>query len=76
MTEQEWIDIFGDNLKELIESRKMSQNQFAYRCNITPAALSFYLNKKRIPGIRTIINMSYVLNVSIDDLIDFGDTID
>ena len=75
MSEAEWLDIFGDNLREMIAEQGMTQADFADEIGVTEATVSYYVNKKKMPGIKAIVNMAYVLNISIDELIDFGDRI-
>ena len=72
----EWIDIFGDNLKEFIADRGMTQTEVADAANISCSVLSEYLNKRKVPGIRAIVNLAYALDCDVNELVDFGDTID
>lgn len=76
MTKNEWRAIFGDNLSDLLEDFDMSQKQLAKECNLSTGSISGYINKWSVPSITAIINMSYTLDVSVDDLVDFGDRID
>lgn len=76
MSEMEWMDIFGDNLVDLLKEVQMSQHELASLAGLTDAAVSNYINKRRMPTIKAIINMAEVLNVTIDDFIFFGDTIE
>lgn len=76
MSEMEWMNIFGDNLVELLKESRMSQHELARLSGLTDAAVSNYINKRRMPTIKALINMAEVLNVTIDDFIFFGDTIE
>lgn len=76
MTELEWIDIFGDNLADLVKYAHMTQRELADSAGISESMLSDYIHKRRLPGIRAIINIAYALNCSIDDLIDFEEMIE
>lgn len=73
MFEAEWLDIFADNLRDIMIEWGDNQTSLAEAAGITQSALSQYLSKKRMPNLRTIINLSYALNMTIDELIDFGD---
>ena len=75
MTEVEWLDIFGDNLREIMADKGYSQRELADATGLSEGAISYYLNKRCIPSIRAIINMAYELNVDLNDFIDFGDRI-
>ena len=76
MSEVEWLNNFGDNLRSLIQEEGITQEQLAYEADLSQAAVSRYVNKERIPTIRAAINMAEVLRVSLDDLLYFGKTIE
>ena len=75
MTEQEWIDIFGDNLIDMLRDANMTQKDLADETGLAESTISAYIHKRKAPSFRAIVNISYALNVSMDDLIDFGDKI-
>ena len=75
MSEFEWLDIFGDNLKSMLAGAGMTQNDLAIETGISKGAISSYINKQKTPTIKSIINIAYALDCSIDDLIDFGECI-
>ena len=76
MTEIEWLDIFADNLTSLMGDRGYSQNDLAEETGLDKATISRYLNRLRVPSVKSIINLAYTLNCDISELIDFGDTIE
>ena len=76
MTELEWMDIFSTNLQEMLEDARCSQEELAEDTGLTQATISRYINKKQLPGLKAIINISYALGCDLYDLIDFGDKID
>lgn len=75
MTEVEWLDIFSANLIDMLNEQGYSQEELAYETNLSQGTISKYINKKQMPSLKTIINIAYALDCSIDELIDFGDTI-
>lgn len=75
MTELEWLDIFGDNLAEMLQDANMSQRDLADEAGLAESTISYYIHKEKIPGLKAIINIAYALDCSIDELIDFGDRI-
>ena len=75
MTEVEWLDIFGDNLKSMLEHANMTQMELAEYSGLSKAAISRYINKERIPSLRAIINISYALECDVGELIDFDEPI-
>lgn len=76
MTETEWLEIFGDNLKDLIDKQGYTQRDLADEVGLDEGTISRYVNKQRIPGVRALVNIAYVLDCSLDDLMDFGDRIE
>lgn len=75
MSEIEWLNIFGDNLIDIMAERGYNQEQLADATGLTQATISKYINKKQIPSIKAIINLAYALDCTTDELIEFGDRI-
>lgn len=75
MTELEWLDIFGDNLASMLNDAHISQRELADETGLSEATISYYISKRKMPGIKSIINISHALNCDVADLIDFGDRI-
>ena len=73
MTELEWLEIFSTNLRELLEERGFTQRDLAIASRLSDSTISDYIHGQKIPGLRAIINIAYALEISIDELIDFGD---
>lgn len=76
MTQDEWKIIFGENLDSILKDRNMSQKELAKMCDISQGMISDYINGFRAPNIFAIINIAYVLDVDIDELVDVGDYIE
>ena len=75
MSEQSWLDIFADNLRDIMEEKQCSQNDLSRVTGITQATISRYLSKKQMPSVKAIVNIVYALDCDWSDLLDFGDTI-
>lgn len=69
ISEVEFIDIFADNLRDIMYEMDISEGELARTTGMTRAAISRYLNKKRMPTLKALVNLSYVLCVPITDLI-------
>lgn len=69
ISEVEFICIFADNLSDIMDEVGISQRQLAKKAHITEAALSRYLNKQRMPNMRTFINLCYALQCEYSDLL-------
>ena len=75
MTRGEWKIAFGDNLAALLREKGISQNQLSRDSGISKGMISDYVNKFAAPNVFAIINMAHALDVDVNDLVDFGDTI-
>lgn len=69
ISELELIDIFADNLRDIMNEVGINQRELAKEANLTRATISRYLNKQRIPDLRALINICYVLECELSDLI-------
>lgn len=76
MTRGSWISEFGNNLYELIEGRGMTQRELAKDSGVSESMISDYINKFSAPSVITVINLTYALDVDVDELVNFGDRID
>ena len=76
MSELEWIDIFSNNLKDIINEANMTEAELACEIGVDRSTINNYIHKKRIPTIKSVINISYALDCDIKDLIDFGEPIE
>lgn len=73
MSEQEWLDIFSNNLSAMLKGSGMSQRELAVEAGLSEAAISNYINGRKLPGPKALINLAYALDCSLDELMDFGD---
>ena len=76
MSEVEWIKIFGDNLKEMLEEEKITQMDLSKKTGLSIVTINRYINKQQMPTIKAVLSISYALNCNVSDLIDFGDSIE
>lgn len=75
MTEQEWLNIFGDNLRGLLKEYGYSQREFAEATGLTDSMVSRYIHKKAVPNIASLINMSMELGIDLEEFVNFGERI-
>ena len=76
MTLKEWTEIFGDNLTDLMEEKRMTQQELAKASGLSIGSINAYIHGQTPPGIKAIINLCYALDIDMMELLDFGDTID
>lgn len=75
MSESEWLEIFGDNLREMLNEAGITQRELADATGLSEATISYYIHKTKMPGVKALVNIANVLNCSLDELMDFGDMI-
>ena len=71
MSEVEWLETFGDNLKVMLDEYGMTQRELADEARLSEAAVSSYVNGQKMPTARAIVNIAYVLDCDTDELINF-----
>lgn len=76
MTELDWLDAFGDNLVYMMKSSNVTQRDLSCFTGLSESAISSYINKRKIPGIKAIINIADALECTVSELIDYGDRIE
>ena len=76
MMESEWLDIFSNNLIELIRDRGYTQADLAEDTGLSEATISAYINKRRIPKVTTLLNLALVLDCELEDLTGYVDRIE
>lgn len=76
LTENEWMIIFSRNLSQMMSDQRISQSELARETGLGDYTISRYLNRHRMPNIRNILKIAYVLRCEVEDLIDFGDIIE
>lgn len=76
MSEMEWLRSFSEKLKKILDDYEMTQEELAIEADISQGTISRYLNCERMPSIKSIINIAYVLDCDLDELIDVDVMID
>ncbi len=60
----------GSNIKALRKIHKISQKELANRLNVSQTSVAHYEKGTRAPSIETLISLSKLFEVSIDELVD------
>ncbi len=66
----------GEKIKEARKQAGLSQEQFAEKMNVSRSAVAKWETDKGVPDISNLKVMSKLLNVSIDRLLDDGESLD
>lgn len=75
MSEYEWLCTFSNKLRIFLYEWGYTQKDLAVLTDISESAISDYINRRKMPGVRSLINIAEVLDVSLDELMYFGDRI-
>ena len=62
---------FGNNLRNLIDERNLTQKELAILLNIAPSTLGGYIQNTREPDFSTLKTIAGYFDVSIDYLLDY-----
>ena len=67
---------FGEKLKKARMNAKLSQEELATKMNVSRSAVAKWETDKGLPDVENLKNMAYILEVSIDYLLDDGTELD
>ena len=76
MKKSEWIGIFADNLRDLMEENAYGVRELADEIGVSVGTISRYLNYQRMPTVENLLKLKYAFNCGWDDLLDFDEPID
>ena len=75
MIESEWMDMFAEELIAALQDRNMTQRELADAAGLAESCISDYVHRRKMPGVRAVINISYALDMEVGELIDFAQMI-
>ena len=76
MTELEWLYKFSDKLRDEMKFARITQSELAEEAMLSESSISDYINARKMPKVKAIVNIAYALGCGIDELIYFDDMID
>ena len=76
ITELEWMQNFGDNLKDILKEWGMSQKELSKESGLSEKTISRCVRGEFMPSVKTLINIGHALDCDVEDLIDFHERID
>ena len=59
----------GKNIAKFRKEKNLTQEELAKKINVSPKTISSYENNRNLPNIETLILLSQVLDVKIDDIL-------
>ena len=75
MSEVELIDIFADNLRDLMQEVGINKSQLARETLTSRSTITRLLDKKQMPSLPTLINICHVCGVTLDEMVPTYDLI-
>ena len=69
ISEVEFIDIFADNLREIMKEVGITQSELADEAGLSRASINRYLNKQRMPDLVSLLNICFILECDVSDLV-------
>lgn len=70
-----WLQKFSIKLAHMMVDARISQQELAELSGLSQATISKLIRGRQIPTIRALLNISYVLRCTVDELVDFGEPI-
>ena len=58
-------------LKEIRKEKKMTQKEIADELNVSDQMISKYENNIKVPNLERLVQISQVLDVTLDELVEF-----
>lgn len=71
MTEIDLLDSFAENVHYEMRRMGMDQSELARKSGVSRQAINRYLNRQRMPNLKSIVNICYALNCDYDDILPF-----
>ena len=75
MTEQELLNDISFSLRSNMRGKGISQSELARRTGIDRQLLNYYVQGKRMPSLKNLLNMFFILDLRVDDEIEMFDII-
>ena len=75
MTELDLIDIFRENLIDMMKEVGITRKELALEASLSESSINKYLAGDRMPTIKAIVNICYTLECDLNDLIPTYDKI-
>lgn len=75
MSEYELLDIFADNLRDLMNEVNISKSELARKALVSRSTIVRILKKERMPSLPTLINICHVCGVTLDEMVPTYDLI-
>ena len=63
------MESFGTRLANIRKEHNLTQNDIAERLNVSPQAVSKWENDLTSPDIQTLLDLSDIYNISVDELL-------
>lgn len=70
MSEIELMRQIGENIRDLMGDWNMSQKELADRTGISEATISYYINGERMPSVKNLVNIAYVLECDLTEIVE------
>lgn len=75
MSEYEFLEEFVSNLEYFMRERGLNQNQLAKQAGLSRSTINRYMKLESMPTLPALLNIRYILDCELDDLIPTYDFI-
>lgn len=72
ITQEDWLEIFAAKVQVALIESHTSQRDLAIMSGLSEATISCYIHKTKMPGVKAILNIAHALDMTVEELIDYG----
>jgi transcriptional regulator with XRE-family HTH domain len=74
VTQKTDTEVIGDNIRRIREDKRLSQKELAAAIDVAPTQYSRVETGKVMPALKTLIKITKILQVTLDDLVNEDST--
>ena len=75
ITESELIEVFRNNLIDMMEEKGYSQKDLSYETGLSEMTISRYVNGQSMPKLSALFNLAVVFDCELEDLVGYVDMV-
>ena len=69
MTELQLMRVIGRNLKDVLDDALMTQRELSDETGINESTISRYIRGESMPSLKNIMNIAYVMECDLNELV-------
>lgn len=70
-SEKEWIEMFADNLRDVMRERGYNQEELSVYAGVPQSAINKYLHAKAMPSLHSLMMMCVEMGLGVEEMGNF-----